>query len=61
MILDNKEKLLFSRGTSEDRKRILKDKLEFQVTILKSAPDITTLMKAQGAVSVLEVLLGSFS
>lgn len=59
-MLSIQDKELFLRGTTEDKKKVLKDKLKTQTSILKSASDINTLMKAQGAVQVLESLLSSF-
>jgi hypothetical protein len=60
MTFNKQEKIKIRTGTVNDKKEVFKDKLQFQLDILKSASNIEQLHRAQGAAQVLEALISSF-
>ena len=59
MSLSLQEKKEFGSGNRQAQLKVLEDKLEFHMKVLKSASDIETLRGSQGAVKILEALIGS--
>ncbi len=59
--MTKQDKKLWDSGNRESQKKILNEKLEIQMKVLKSSPDQELLRRAQGAVQILEELLSAYS